>query len=265
MLRERARLTLDDAAPKLRWSTSKLSRIEHGQLVDYHALKSMLDLYGVTADRWPEYFELHEAAGQNGWWKAYGLDDKGYVPLEADASEVREFIVTSVPGLLQTADYARAIFRAAVTRRSVEELRNEVAVRMIRQKRLSSAENPLRLVAIMDVAVLHRVVGGPKVMAAQLARLIESAASDAVTLQVLPAGIGAHTAMTGGFSILSFGELGEPDIVYVEHSLGSTMSETESDVARTTLRFDRLRSDALSPDDSLALIRRAAERYNSPP
>jgi hypothetical protein len=265
MLRERARLTLDEAAPKLRWSTSKLSRIEHGQLVDYHGLKSMLDLYGVTADRWPEYFELHDAAGQNGWWKAYGLDDKGYVPLEADASEVREFTVTYVPGLLQTASYARAMFRASVTRHSSEKLRNDVAIRMIRQKRLGAAVDPLRLAAVVDVGVLHRLVGGAKVMEGQLSHLIAAAEWGTVRLQVMPAKTGAHSAMAGSFSILSFGDLGEPDIVYVEHALGSTISEKELEVARATLSFDRLRSDALSPEDSLALIRRVAERYTSPP
>jgi transcriptional regulator with XRE-family HTH domain len=262
MLRIHRGFTLEDICQRMRFSRSKLNRIENGEnLIDIHELKSLLDIYGITADRWDEYFELLEAAEQRGWWRAYGLDDKGYVPMEADASEVRDFTVNYVPGLLQTADYARALFRATVAQRDPDQLRKEVSVRMIRQKRLTSADDPLRLVAIMDESVLSRPVGGPEVMAGQLDRLIEAAALDTVTLQVLPTELGAHAAMAGVFTVLSFGDLGEPDTVYVEHQLGATQSEKETDVFRATLRFDRLRSDALSPDDSVALIRRAAERY----
>jgi transcriptional regulator with XRE-family HTH domain len=262
MLRIHRGFTLEDICQRMRFSRSKLNRIENGEnLIDIHELKSLLDIYGITADRWDEYFELLEAAEQRGWWRAYGLDDKGYVPMEADASEVRDFTVNYVPGLLQTADYARALFRATVAQRDPDQLRKEVSVRMIRQKRLTSADDPLRLVAIMDESVLSRPVGGPEVMAGQLDRLIAAAALDTVILHVLPTELGAHAAMAGVFTVLSFGDLGEPDTVYVEHQLGATQSEKETDVFRATLRFDRLRSDALSPDDSVALIRRAAERY----
>jgi len=90
---------------------------------------------------------------------------------------------------------------------------------------------------------------------------IEAAALDTVTLQVLPTSVGAHPCMASVFTLLSFGDLGEPDVVFIEHALGATQTEKESEVARATLTFDRLRSDALSPDQSLTLIRRAAERY----
>jgi hypothetical protein len=63
------------------------------------------------------------------------------------------------------------------------------------------------------------------------------------------------------FTVLSFGDLGEPDVWFVEHTMGSTQSEKADGVARATLKFDRPRSDALSPDDSVALIRKVAERY----
>jgi hypothetical protein len=220
-----------------------------------------MDIYGVTADRWDELLDMARAARQRGWWRTYGVDDHGYVSLEADATLVCDFTQCYVPGLLQTADYARELFHSALDRRTPERLRNAVTVRMIRQQRLTSADDPLELIAIMDESVLYRPVGGPTVMAAQLARLVEAAALDTVTLQVLPTGVGAHPAMEGVFTVLSFGDLGEPDVVYVEHPLGATQSEKEADIAATTLKFDRPRSDALSPADSVTLIRQAAERY----
>ena len=146
LLREEAGLTLEVAAPALDWSPSKLSRIENAhQAVDVHSVRSMLDLYGVGGGRWTELIELTRAARGRGWWRAYGLDDQGYVPLEAEASVVRSFASASVPGLLQTAEYARALFRANLHQWSEARLENEATVRMIRQDRLTSDEQPLDL------------------------------------------------------------------------------------------------------------------------
>ena len=68
-------------------------------LAELHGLKSLLDIYGVTADRWDEYLELCRTARERGWWRAYGLDNKGYVPLEADASLVKDFNESSLERL----------------------------------------------------------------------------------------------------------------------------------------------------------------------
>jgi hypothetical protein len=111
-LRVRAGMTIEAAAPQLDFSPAKLSRIENAhQGVDVHVVRSMMDLFGVGGDRWGEILELTREANVKGWWRAYGLDDRGYIPLEAEASTIRDFTVTYVPGLLQTADYARAISR----------------------------------------------------------------------------------------------------------------------------------------------------------
>ncbi|MFN2496224.1 MAG: helix-turn-helix domain-containing protein [Pseudonocardiaceae bacterium] len=88
-LREAAGLTLEEAAPQLDWSTSKLNRIENGQQsVDVHAVRSMLDLYDVGGERWTEIIDLAREARQKGWWRAYGINNAGFVALEADAAAV---------------------------------------------------------------------------------------------------------------------------------------------------------------------------------
>jgi hypothetical protein len=235
------------------------SRIENAhQGVDVHMVRSMLDLFDVGGDRWTEILELTREASAKGWWRAYGLDDRGYVPLEAEASTIRDFTVTYVPGLLQTADYARALFEASFRRRSKETLERDVTVRMIRQERLTSAERSLEFFALIEESVLHRPVGGTTVMRAQLAHLAEAAALDTVTVQVLPTGIGAHPGIDGAFTVLSFDGLGEPDMGYVEHPMGAVHIDKEEDVTRARLVFDHLRTVACSPAESVALIERVA-------
>jgi uncharacterized protein DUF5753 len=171
---------------------------------------------------------------------------------------VRDYTVTYVPGLLQTADYARAIIEASFRRRSRATLERDVTVRMIRQERLASADRPLQLLAVIEESVLHRPVGGLAVMRDQLARLVAAAALDTVTVQVLPTGIGAHPGIDGAFTVLSFEGLGEPDAGYVEHPMGSVHVEKDEDVTVARLVFDHLRTVAHSPAESVALIERVA-------
>ncbi|WP_219418822.1 helix-turn-helix domain-containing protein [Pseudonocardia nigra] len=254
-LRESSGYTLEEAATKMEWSVSKLSRIEIGlQTVDIHYARSMLDLYDLGGDEATRILDMTRAAAQRGWWKAYGLDDRGYVPLETAACLAREFSLAYVPGLLQTGEYARAVFGTSTLGRSAAAVEKELAARMYRQRRLTSDEDPLELVAVVDESALLRPVGGRAVMRTQLEHLVIVAELPTVTLHVLPLRAGAHQGMDGSFTVLSFGELDEPDIAYIEHPLGATQVDKEKEVARATLAFDRLRSLALDPADTVALV-----------
>jgi hypothetical protein len=261
LLREDAKLTLEQAAPKLDFSVSKLSRIENAQiLIDVHWVRGMLDLYDVGGDRWTELVELAREANQPGWWRAYGLGNNSYIAFETEARRVQIFTLGYVPGLMQTADYARALMRAVPVRRTAEQLENEVAARTYRRQRLGSEENRLELVAVVDESVLHRPVGGRDVLREQLKHMVALARLGGVALHVLPTAVGAHAALASGFSILHFGDLGEPDIVYVEHTVGALTLDKEGEVARARLAFERVLSDALDPAESLALVHRLAGR-----
>jgi transcriptional regulator with XRE-family HTH domain len=259
LLREEAGLTLEQAAPKLDFSVSKLSRIENAQVViDVHWVKSMLDVYDVGGSRWTELVELAREAQQAGWWRAYGLGNNSYLAFETEAVRVQVFTLGYVPGLVQTAEYARALMRAVPVPRTAEQLENEVAARLYRHQRLTSAENPLELVAVVDEAALHRPVGGREVLRGQLEHMARLAELDAVTLRVLPLAVGAHAALASGFSILHFGDLGEPDMSYIEHTVGALILDKDGEVARAKLAFERVLSDALDPAESLAVVRRLA-------
>ncbi|MGI5125607.1 helix-turn-helix domain-containing protein [Pseudonocardia sp. CA-107938] len=256
-MREEAGLSIEVAAPALDCSVSKLTRIEGArQGLDSHLARSMLDLYDVGGARWAETLELVKEAREKPWWKQYGLGDKfNYVQFETDAALVQDFAPSYVPGLLQTREYARALFSSNQQSWSAGKLEAALEVRMIRQQRLTDTERRLRLVAVAGEAALRNPVGDPDVMDAQLAHIAEAATLPAVTLQVLPAHPGPHAALASGFTVLSFGELDEPDMVFVEHALGAAFVEDERGVAMARRKFDQLRTLALNPADSLDLLR----------
>jgi len=255
-LREEARLSVEEAAPKLDWSTSKLGRIETAQQgVDVHGVRSMLDLYHVGGEHWAEILDLVRAAKKKGWWHGYSLKDAGYVALEADAAVVHEYQLGYVPGLLQTADYIRAAFRGSPPPRAEAEIDRIVQVRLFRQRRLTE-DPPLELVAIVDETALRRPIGRAEVMREQLRHLIRQAALPSVCVQVLPVSLGAHEGLNGPFWVLGFADPDEPTIAYVENAVGATHVHKDAEVRGYKLVFDRLRSEALSPHDSVALIER---------
>jgi hypothetical protein len=132
-----------------------------------------------------------------------------------------------------------------------------VEVRMARQEILSREDRP-RLWAVIDEAVIHRVVGGASVMRGQLRHLAEAAEQGKTTIQVVPYRAGAHAGTTGPFVILDYAEATDPDVVYVETLAGDIYLEERSDVNRYTLAFDRLVAAALHPDEFVQLIGRLA-------
>jgi hypothetical protein len=214
----------------------------------------MLDLYD-GGHCWEEVLTLAREARQRGWWRAYGVGDDSYVGFETEAVAVSDFTIDYVPGLLQTPAYARALMTGTLVARTKQELRGAVAVRSIRQERLhAGTDRPLELAAVVSEAALHHAVGGPEVLAEQRAHLAAAARWPSVRLQVLPSAVPRRVVEGSGFTVLGFGDLGEPDLAYVEHALGALMMDKEADVARARLGFDRLRSDALSPADTLALL-----------
>ena len=161
-------------------------------------------------------------------------------------------------GLFQTPDYARAILREVQVRDTDEQVERLVDLRMKRQEVLDR-NPPLDVWMILDEAVVRRTIGGPGVMAGQLARLVEESKKPNVTLQVLPFASGSHAGLRGPFSILEFPERADADVAYVESVAGIIYLEKEREVRTAAEAFDRLRAAALSPGQSTALIIEAAK------
>ncbi|MER6826945.1 helix-turn-helix transcriptional regulator [Streptosporangium sp. NPDC000563] len=264
-LRERTQLTLEEVSQKLGWSTSKISRIETSRVgVVPKDVGLLLDLYKVGDSRREELLKLARDARKRGWWHAYddlSSEYTAYIGLEAEAASMRSFAPAAVPGLLQTEEYIRAVVRAGLVLAPPGEVEHRIEVRMVRQALLSQAE-PLCLWAVLDEAVIRRIIGGPTVMGSQLKRLLDVTDLPNVTIQILPFAAGAHSAMSGAFQILQFPEPADPDVVFLENLTDSLYVERDADVYRYTVAFDHLRAKALDPDDSRRLIAETADQLD---
>ena len=262
-LRDQAQLTIDDVAEKLSCSASKISRIETGHVgVTPRDTRDMLKLYGVEPDQLEALVQLAKEARRKGWWHSYNEVFTGaFVGLEAETSSLRAYQALLVPGLLQTEDYMRAVIRAARPDATEAHVEKRVKARLARQRLLADIDPP-RYWAVIDEAVLCRMVGGPKVMHAQLNWLIARASLPHVTIQVLPFSAGAHAGMEGPFLILGFPEQADPDVVYVDNTTAGIYLEEPAEILRYTLMFDHLRAAALAPDETLTRIATAAARLS---
>jgi hypothetical protein len=180
-----------------------------------------------------------------------------YVGLEAEASSVRVYESELVHGLLQTADYYRAFLRAAPAAAGDDEADRKIEVRLARQERLT-ADDPPEYWAVLNEAVIRRVVGGAHVMREQLDHIAEMAGLPHVNIQVLPFGAGVHPAMDGSFEILGFPEPGDPDVVYLENQAGSLYLEEQPEIDRYARMFSHLIAKALDPEESRRMIARIA-------
>jgi transcriptional regulator with XRE-family HTH domain len=258
-LRERANMTLDQAARQLDMSKSNLSRIENAQIgIKPRDVRAALALYQVTGADAEALIEIARGAQQRGWWQNYGdvLPEwfEFYVGLEAEASTIRTYEAEAVPGLLQTEDYARAVY---VLTAGEAEVDRKVSARIQRQEVLHR-EPPAHLSVVLNEAVLVRPVGGAKVMAEQVDQLVDLAQLQNVSIQVLPFDAGGHPAMTTPYVIVSFADAPHESIVYLENLTNGQALEEPEHVRGYTIVHENLRTMALDEEASLDRMREAS-------
>jgi transcriptional regulator with XRE-family HTH domain len=260
-LRERAGLTIDAVADRLDFSSSKVSRIETGHTGASAAdVRAMVALYGLDGQAADALVQIAREAKAKGWWLQYGKVLIGrYVGLEAGASKIYSFEAQVVPGLLQLPDYTRLLIRAARPDLTNEEMDDRIRIRDKRRALIDKDENPIDLWAIIDEAVLHRMVGDASLMRQQIERLQMVAERPNVTLQVIPFGAGAHAGMDGSFSILEYEDEADPDVVFAENAAGGLFMEKDEDLRRYRFVFDRLQASALSAEDSREFLAKRAK------
>lgn len=264
-LREAKGWTVEEAATVLRSTGARMSRMERGRLPFRAAdVADLLTAYDVTdaAQREPLLALVRETR-EKGWWHAYGEIVPPwfqiFLGLQAEASTIATFQGSLVPGLLQTADYARAVTRAHTPEMADDELRRTVDLRLDRQKILDNDDSP-QLWAILHEAAIRCVVGGPDVMRAQLAHLRDVSERPGVTIQVLPFATGAHAAMGTSFTMLGFQDAGgDPEMVYLETPTGSLYLERDTDIRKYRSWMDRLRADSYDERASRRMLATAME------
>jgi transcriptional regulator with XRE-family HTH domain len=259
-LRHDAGLSLDVASQRLDFSKSKLYRLENGRSrITTDDLEDMLDLYGVNSPQREALIRLNRDARKRGWWTAYtDVFSGSYISMEAEAESIR-INAHIVPGLFQTPDYARAVIARTRPTLTAEEAERTVLARTARQQALLGQEHQPEIHVILDEAVLHRQVGGPEVIREQLTTLAEAGTRPAVTIQVLPFSVGANAGMDGKFVILTFPGGEDPSIAYVEGLMGDIYLESEAELDRYNLAWTRLITEALSPDETTAMIAELAK------
>lgn len=255
-LRLEAGMTVEQVADQLLVSSSKISRLETGRRgANARDIRDLCDIYGVTDAAREHLLELAHEGRDQAWWQPFDLPYETYVGLEAAATEISDFEPGLFPGLLQTPEYARALHEGALPRLSAEVIDQRIEVRRTRQQALTR-DDPPQLRAIVDEAVLHRAIGGARVMTQQLAHVIEATQQENITVQVLPYSIGAHPALDSTFILLEFAPP-VPGVVYVEGLVGRIYLERPQDVERYKEIYSHLATIAISPQESRELIMEA--------
>lgn len=260
-LRVAAGRSLLEPAAELKTSDSTVSRYESGQVMPvWSTVLTLVNYYGATDD---------QRARANQLWDDAKLDTppirlpagtpksfRQLINAEREAETEWAIELSIVPGLLQTKQYARALFVASHQYANPASSQDDVInAKLSRQHRLT-ASDPLELHAILDEGAIRREVGGPEVMHEQLEHLLTMGARSNVTIQVVPYGVGAYGTMSGPCAIVGYGEPDDTPGVYLEYPAGGAWVENEQDVERFTAMFADVSELALSPQDSSEMIKR---------
>lgn len=270
--REDAGMSQEQAARELGFSAAKLSRMESGKGRRPPAegdVRALLQLYDTDEYEASVLLRLLRRAGEPGWWQRY---DKRLMPewfdrlvgLQEAAAAIRTFEIQYVPGLLQTSAYTRAVVERGLPTASAGEVQRRVELRMRRAELLRRQDAP-QLWAVIDESVLLRVLGSREVMREQLAHLVEMAQRPNVTVQIIPLDVTNASAPAIPITYLRFGGLDLPDVVYLEHIKSANFLEDRDETEEYRIALDRLADEALTPQESLALLGKTMkDRYSAP-
>ncbi|MFD9815672.1 Scr1 family TA system antitoxin-like transcriptional regulator [Streptomyces sp. NPDC059080] len=249
------KLTQKHLAKSTGYSDGYVSKVESGTLLPRPSMKFAkgCDVAFGTGKLFTGMLERIEEGDHPSWFVPY-------LNLEKKATRILDYSANLVMGLLQTEAYARAVFRASHPREDADLIEGRVAAR-VRRRELFEQENPPLLWVILQEGCLRTAVGGSDVMAGQLEYLLEVAASPHVDLQILPFSAGAPGAHERPFTLLAFDD--SPTVLYADGPQGGKLYDSDPTVSLHLDSYDRLRAHALSPTESLALIKSLLKEYRS--
>jgi transcriptional regulator with XRE-family HTH domain len=268
-LRESKNISREDAGWEIRASGSKISRMELGRVsFKERDVSDLLTLYGVADAKEREaLLSLAQQANNPGWWHHFSdiLPPwfQSYLGLEAAATLIRTYEIQFVPGLLQTADYARAVTLLGHAGADADEIERRVDLRRQRQQILSRPDPP-QLWVVIDEAVLRRPIGGVEVMKAQIEHLIEASKLPNIRMQIIPFHAGGHAAAGGPFAILRFPEPELPDVVYVEQLTSAIYLDKREDVDHYAIAMERVCIDADPPNHTPEILEKLRHEVGRP-
>lgn len=268
-------MTLAQAARLAEIGTSTLHRLEKGQAdkVRVRIVLYLCEIYERSAEEMAAAKHLAEQAAVKSWHAEYNEflpnNFDNYVGLEAAAQHLVSY-QELMPGLLQTADYARTMIRHYYVKESDSDIDRRVELRMKRQIIVKRKAEPVKLDVVVHQSALHRVVGNHRVMANQLRHLADASTWPNIELRILPFAAGLPMGvLPGGFVILDFGfdtkrRPVEPPVIFVENVLTANIYlEKPYDVDRYRELSATLHQASLDAADSRALLRKVAKEYQS--
>lgn len=246
--RDQAGMSQQQLADATHYQRPYVTRVEKGTLLASAEFADACDRIFKTAGHIGRLRRKVSERGHPDWFIPY-------LKLEREAESICDYSNAFIMGMLQTPEYAEAVFRAAHPRETTETIKSRVDARMQRRAVMEKPSPPLLWVIIHE-SVLRTVVGGSDVMRTQLAHLVAEADSPHIVIQVYPFNAGAPA------SGLPFVMLEQPDgsaIRYSEIPRGGHVEDSPTAVAKAQARYDRLRAAGLSPDSSRTLIHEVME------
>jgi transcriptional regulator with XRE-family HTH domain len=264
-LRERAGLTQAGLAGRAEVSKQTVSRYETWRDragVNWKTVRDLAQACDAAPDELDAVVRLAKTPSEEAWWVGHAAVPSWMDPLvsfEDWADHEHVYANSLVPGLLQTHDYALAMYQAREIRRGQEEIVAWVDGRVRRQSILDR-DRPFHLWVVIDEAVLRRVVGDRTVMAGQMDHLVQMTERPNVEIQVMPFDAGATAAGAGHFLVLGRDD-GQMAVVFIEMRKRGLYLDDDEDVSSYRLAFDYLRSQAADPKSSIKLLNAAGQEY----
>jgi transcriptional regulator with XRE-family HTH domain len=263
-LREAAGLSRLEVAERLGRGVSHVGHIETMRnLPSPTEVEAFLNYCGV-GERTQFFLELLTRAKKSrDWWTEFSNVVPSwfdlYMGMESSAVKMESYDALMIPGLAQTPEYTEAIIRGDERGFSDAEVTKRVELRMARQKILDRNE-ALRLWMVLDESALRRMIGGPALMQKQLCHLIKLAEHPRIDLQALLTSTGAHPALYGSFTIMSFpAEFGkDPGVVYTQTRIQGIYYEESTEIDQYRLCMNRLGTQAAPLEDTPSIITRIA-------
>jgi transcriptional regulator with XRE-family HTH domain len=262
-LRAEVGLTHEQLAKRIGQSRAQISRLENGHVVDQDDVMKILDALGVDDNRWTEIVTITREAGERGWWesnRAMGDRQALYANLEAGATQIREYQMTFIPGLLQTPDFTRVRTEAdpATPGLSADKA---AAGRAGRQRMLRRPGGPTYEV-ILDELCIRRMTAPPEVLKAQLYHIAATVnGNPKIVARVLPVGaeIKGYAVPRSAFSIYTFSDPRDPTVVTVDTVTDDLVLTDPDEVSRYEDLYERLWDASMSVQMSLGFLIESAK------
>ncbi|MEH1014108.1 Scr1 family TA system antitoxin-like transcriptional regulator [Micromonospora sp. CPCC 206060] len=247
-----AGFTQETLAQRVSYSPSLIAKIELAQRRPTREFAQHCDDVLATGGRLARIQKVVGRVQVLPWFRQW-------VEIEQSATALYSFELSVFPGLLQTEAYARALLQAGALRRT-GEVEQQVAARLERQAILHR-DDPPHLAAVVDERVLHQPVGGPEVMREQLDHLVRICAErPRVRIQVVPTAVGVHVGLSGPFIVATLPE--ENDAAFLDDLLYGQLLDRPREIAVLRQAWESIRSEALSHQQSIELIREGVRRWS---